>query len=274
MSVPQVNGKTFIITGAASGIGRQLAKGLVQKGARLLLADLNFEALQAAFRESEDLLLRQMDVTSETAWAELVATTVEAFGQLDYCVNNAGVIRPGFLLDSTPEHIRYHIEVNALGVMYGTHFAAKVMAQQGYGHIINMASLASIAPVQGLSLYSGSKFAVRGFSLAAGYELEDKGVCVSLLSPDLVHTNMLDVQLQYPEESALSFSGGAQPLTVEDVEQAFYEVLRQKPREYCLPASRGWLAKIGSAFPGLGAKIGKIVKKQGLKRIKKRYQKR
>jgi 3-oxoacyl-[acyl-carrier protein] reductase len=85
---------------------------------------------------------------------------------------------------------------------------------------------------------------------------------------------MLDVQLQYPEESALSFSGGAQPLTVQDVERAFYQVLRKKPREYCLPASRGWLAKIGSAFPGLGAKIGKIVRKQGLNRIKKRYQKR
>ncbi len=274
MPAAQVYGKSFIITGAASGIGRQLATGLAQQGARLLLADLNIETLQAAFSESDDLVLRQMDVTSEADWAELVETAVKAFGQLDYCVNNAGVIRPGFLLDSTPEHIRYHMEVNALGVMYGTHFAAKLMARQGHGHIINMASLASIAPVQGLSLYSGSKFAVRGFSLAAGYELEDKGVHVSLLSPDLVHTNMLDVQLQYPEESALSFSGGAQPLTVEEVEQAFYQVLRQKPREYCLPASHGWLAKIGSAFPGLGAKIGKIVKKQGLNRIKKRYQKR
>lgn len=273
MKTRAIKGKTFLITGAAGGIGHRIATGLAEQGARLMLADLDLGRLEAGFAGQEHVLLWPMDVRQEGDWREAVAAFLEAFGRLDYCVNNAGIIRPAFLLDSSPEQIRHHLEVNALGVMYGTLFAAQAMEQQGHGHIINMASLASVAPVQGLSLYSGAKFAVRGFSLAAGYELEAKGVYVSLLSPDLVRTPMLDLQLQHPEESALSFSGNKQPLSVEEVEQAFYEVLRRKPREYCLPAYRGWLAKVGSAFPGLGAKIGRFVKQKGLKRIEQLYQK-
>lgn len=274
MSTVQVKGKSFIITGAAGGIGKQLAKGLAEKGAYLLLADVDIDGLKAAFNESKQIKLLQMNVAQEDEWPPMVKLAVDTFGQLDYCVNNAGVIRPGFLLNSTPEDIKYHIEVNTLGVMYGTLFGAKAMEQQGHGHIINIASLAGIAPIQGLSLYSGSKFAVRGFSLAAGYELNAKGIHLSVISPDLVQTNMLDVQLQYPEESALSFSGGTQPLTVKDIERAFYKVLASKPREYCIPSGRGWLSKIGSAFPNLGAQIGKIVKRKGLKQIEKHYPKR
>ncbi len=273
MNTPELNGKTFLITGAGSGIGYRIATGLANQGARLMLTDLHLGQLQAEFAGHPQVRLRAMDVSQEADWREAVAEFLEAFGRLDYCVNNAGVLRPAFLLDSSPEQIRQHVQVNTLGVMYGTLFAAQAMAQQGGGHIINMASLASVAPVQGLSLYSGSKFAVRGFSLAAGYELEAKGVYVSLLSPDLVRTPMLDLQLQHPEESALSFSGNKQPLSVEEVEQAFYKVLRRKPREYCLPAYRGWLAKVGSALPGLGAKIGRFVKQKGLKRIEQLYQK-
>lgn len=72
MPAAQVKGKSFIITGAAGGIGRQLATGLSQKGARLVLTDLHLKELKRAFRESESLILRQMDVTSEAAWVELV----------------------------------------------------------------------------------------------------------------------------------------------------------------------------------------------------------
>ncbi|MEN0005831.1 MAG: SDR family oxidoreductase [Bacteroidota bacterium] len=260
--------KTFLLTGAANGIGRKLAEGLAQKGARLLLVDIDLEGLHQAFSESDTLLLRQLDVTQEADWERVLQETVERFGQLDYCVNNAGVIMPGFLTETPLEHIDFHLNVNAKGVMLGTMLAARMMVLQGQGHIINIASLAGIAPIQGISLYSASKFAVRGFGIAAHYELAAQGIHVSVICPDLVDTAMLTTQLQYPEESAMSFSGAAQALQVEDVERAFYRVLQKRPIEYCLPRSRGWLAKVGNAFPGLGALLVKRLQRKGLRRAR------
>ena len=107
----------------------------------------------------------------------------------------AGVLRVERVEDLQPESVALQLDVNTKGVILGTQAAAKVMVGQGRGHIINIASMAALAPVPGISVYSASKFAVRGFSLAAAQELEDRGVQVTVVCPDAVDTPMVDYQL-------------------------------------------------------------------------------
>jgi 3-oxoacyl-[acyl-carrier protein] reductase len=130
------------------------------------------------------------------------------------------------------------------------------------GHIVNFGSLASLAPAPGLCLYAASKFAVRGFSLAAGQEFEPHGVALSLVMPDAVQTPMLDLQVDYPE-AALTFSG-SKPLTVEDIERVLFEVvLPDKPLEIAIPFSRGLISKMALVAPGLMRRVGPLLSAKG-----------
>ncbi len=144
------------------------------------------------------------------------------------------------------------------GTVLGTRAAARRMVPAGKGHIVNFGSLASLAPVPGLCLYTASKFAVRGFSLAAATELARHGVAVTLVMPDAVQTPMLDLQLEY-EEAAMTFSGD-RPLTVEDIERVLVErVLPKRPMELTIPLSRGSLARFANAAPEMSRWLGAAV---------------
>jgi 3-oxoacyl-[acyl-carrier protein] reductase len=128
-----------------------------------------------------------------------------------------------------------------------------------------MASLAAHCPVPGLALYAASKFAVRGFSLAAALELRPRGVFVSIVCPDAVQTPMLDLQLEYPE-AALSFSG-PRPLTVQEVTRVIVEkVLPNRPLEVLIPRSRGALARAVSVWPGLALRLAPSMLRRGAAR--------
>jgi 3-oxoacyl-[acyl-carrier protein] reductase len=148
-------------------------------------------------------------------------------------------------------------------VIHGTRAAAAVMVAQRAGHIVNMGSLAALAPVPGISLYSASKFAVRGFSLAAAEELRPHGVFVTVVCPDAVRTPMLDLQVGY-KEAALTFSG-PRALTVEEIGDVILrDVLVRRPREAIVPRTRGWLAKLASLAPDLAAVLRPGLEKKGL----------
>ena len=147
------------------------------------------------------------------------------------------------------------------------------MIETGHGHIINIASLAGVAPISGIALYSTSKFAVRGFSLALAQELTPHGINVSVICPDAIQTPMLDLQEDY-DEAALTFSG-PKALTVEHIEDClFSHVIPHAPFEVTLPWHRGVLAKIGSAFPQISMRLSNSLRKQGRKAQQKRKEQR
>ncbi len=256
-----------IITGAASGIGRHFAETLLAKGYQLVLGDVNAEALQATFPiTGKPLLSSFLDVADPGSWEELVAATLDRFSRIDYLFNIAGVIRPGYVHEIDPADIDYHFEVNTKGLMIGTRLVAPVMIKQGNGHIINIASLAGVAPVAGIGLYSASKFAARAYSIAAAYELRPKGVYVSVLCPDLVDTPMLTKQLDY-EAAAMTFSGSHPPLSVQEIERALFRIMETRPVEMTIPAGRSRLAKLGNLLPGLGLRLTKRLQQKGLDRL-------
>ncbi len=264
---------TAIVTGAAGGIGAGLVDKLTARGIRVLATDLDKTALKERAAQGDwpedSVTLRTLDVTSAASWEETVANAVDEFGRLDLCFNVAGILLPGKVEDVAPEAVDLHIDVNTKGVIFGTRYAAAAMVDQGGGHIVNISSLAGIAPAPGLSLYAASKHAVRGFSISAALELREKGVYVTAICPDAVKTAMFDLQVEYPE-AALTFSGSG-PLTTDAVvDEICGHVLDKKPFELAVPRSRGWLAKLSNTFPDLALVMLPRVRKIGLANQAKR----
>jgi len=258
--------QVMVLTGCASGIGCHLATVLAAAGHQLLLTDINLSGLQDAARRHnwspDQVQLRQLDVSDAAAWADALDAAIERWGRIDVLMNIAGYLRPGLVHAQTADDVDRHIDINTKGTLYGTQAAAARMVPQRSGHIINIASMAGLAPVSGISLYTASKFAVRGFSLAMANELRPYGVAVSVVCPDAVRTPMLELQLDYPE-AALTFSG-SRPLEVTEIERLIIgHVLPRRPMEAILPRSRGWLAKLTSLMPGVSRRVLPILLKKG-----------
>ena len=219
-------------------------------------------AANAAGWNAAHVFLKALDVRDAAAWDRVVDFALAKAGGLDVLLNVAGYLRPGYIHETEASEVDRHIDVNTKGVILGTRAAARVMVPKGAGHIVNIASLAAIAPVPGLCLYSASKFAVRGFSLAVSQELGRFGVAVTTVCPDAVQTPMLDLQVDY-EEAALTFSGD-RVLTVDDVAQAILRALDERPMEVLIPMGRASLAKVVNAFPQIADRVKPLLRRKGL----------
>jgi 3-oxoacyl-[acyl-carrier protein] reductase len=260
----------MVLTGCASGIGRHLTGALARRGHQILATDLDEVALLAAAERegwsAESVVRRKLDVRSEVEWETVMEAAESELGGLDVLFNIAGFLNAAYVVDFTRRDLDLHLDVNAKGTMLGTRAAARRMIKARTGHIVNIGSLASLAPVPGLSLYSASKFAVRGFTLAAATELRPHGVAVTLIMPDAVETPMLEKQVDR-EEAALTFSGSAQPLTVEDIARLIIDrVLPEKPLEITIPQGRGLLARIANTAPEVAKALAPMLAKKGRKR--------
>ena len=261
-----LGGSTFLVTGAASGIGRALVTGLAARGARGLAADIDRDALErAASAEGwpPEVRRQRLDISSASSWQEAAVIFEEHFGsRLDLCCNVAGVLRPGHTPDLLDNDIELQIDVNFKGVVYGTRAAARLMIPHHRGHIVNIASLAALAPIPGLTIYSATKYAVRAFSLAAAEELRPHGIAVTVVCPDAVKTPMLDLQVGY-EEAALTFTAPRFLEAAEVVQLILGKVLEQRPLLVSLPKHRAFLARIADLFPSLARPIAGMLQKKG-----------
>ncbi len=238
----------IIITGAASGIGQHMAQVFSKRPYRLVVTDRNFDQLSMIFSASDHRLVLAHDISLPEKWQQVLDHTLEQFGRVDYLFNIAAIIEPGFIFNTNVGSIDQHMDINAKGTFYGMKIIGDQMVRQGSGHIINIASLAGVAPIYGISLYSASKYAVRGYSLAVAQELREKNVYCTVICPDLVDTPMLDLQLNYDKETALTFSGN-KTLSVSDIEKAILKAMRTRQLEICVPESRGYTAKIANFLP-------------------------
>lgn len=254
------------VTGAASGIGRATVTRLLATGQRVVATDVDLDRLREAQQEEgwdrSQCDLRRLDVRDASAWQAL-ATDVEATrGPVERLYLIAGVLRPGWGVDASEADYRFHFDVNVGGVVHGVSALGPRMRQRGRGHIIVVASLAGIAAIPGITLYSASKFAVRGFALALAQELRPHGVAVTVVCPDAVETPMLTLQETRPE-AALTFSAPRVLHADEIAEALVVRVVRDRPVELMLPTHRGLLAKAGAAFPALAARLERRLRASG-----------
>lgn len=264
--------KTYIVTGAASGIGLALCQRLLKQGEQVCACDINYETLKTLYAdhknasEGGNLMLQPLDVRSVEQWQQTVTKVLEQWSTIDVLCNVAGVLKVNWLTDVVlPDEVDLQFDVNVKGTIYGTQTVIEPMRNQGGGHVINIASVAALSPVPGLSLYSACKFAVRSYSLAASVELAEYGIAVTTVCPDAVQTPMLDIQKD-KEQAALTFSGN-RTLSVEEVVDAIVgPVLQKRPKEIMLPHSRGALAKVANIFPETSGRFIDIFQKQGRKR--------
>jgi NAD(P)-dependent dehydrogenase (short-subunit alcohol dehydrogenase family) len=188
--------KTAIITGGASGIGRALAEHLAAAGVEVVVADRQAapaEKVAAGIRQTGGLAVAaEIDVRSAERFGALVLETVERAGRLDYLFNNAGIAVGGEAREFEPADWDDVIDVNLRGVAHGVCAAYPVMIRQGFGHIVNTASMAGLTPVPMHISYTATKHAVVGLSMALRIEARRHGVQVSVLCPGAVRTPILD----------------------------------------------------------------------------------
>jgi len=186
--------KIAIVTGGASGIGRALGEELARRGAFVTLADVNGKLLEETAGSITEAGGRAkpavLDVADPEAVREFVDDTVAEYGRLDYIFNNAGVVVFGEAHNFSYEDWRRVIDTNLYGVVNGVVAAYAVMLKQGFGHIINTASLGGLVPATGLISYIASKYGVVGLSHALRSEAAGFGVRVSVVCPGFIDTPM------------------------------------------------------------------------------------
>jgi NAD(P)-dependent dehydrogenase (short-subunit alcohol dehydrogenase family) len=188
--------KVAIVTGGASGIGRALCLELGRQGATVVVADIDHQRAQhvmaSILAANGHARVQQLDVRHADQVQKVVDETISEIGQIDYMFNNAGIAMCGDMRDMGMEHFRPIVDINLWGVIHGTMAAYQAMARQGFGHIINTASLGGLIPEPMATAYVMTKHAVVGLSTSLRIEGADLGVKVSVVCPGFVKTHALD----------------------------------------------------------------------------------
>jgi NAD(P)-dependent dehydrogenase (short-subunit alcohol dehydrogenase family) len=190
----ELSGKVAIVTGGASGIGRATVEKFLDEGATVIIADIERERGEALAADcGAGALFRHTDVSDLDQVGALVSAAVERFGGLHIMVNNAGVsgtMHRSFLKDDLADFQRI-MAVNVLGVMAGTRDAARHMAANGGGSIINLTSIGGIQAGGGVMTYRASKAAVIHFTKSAAIELAYYDIRVNCIAPGNIPTPLL-----------------------------------------------------------------------------------
>lgn len=187
---------TAIVTGGASGIGRALAEELASRGCEVVLADRQMELAEevaSKIRASGNTAqAMKVDVIDYPAVEGLVQATIKRTGRLDYLFNNAGIAVGGSVDLYGIEDWNRVLDVNLRGVINGIQAAYRIMLAQGFGHIVNTASMAGLMPGPGNIVYTTTKHAVVGLSTSLRAEAASRGVRVSVICAGVIRTPILE----------------------------------------------------------------------------------
>lgn len=205
-------GKSGLVTGAASGMGRAMAEAFAAAGARVLAADVNRgggeETVAMIRKAGGDAHFLRTDVSSASEVAAMVGETVARFGRLDFAINNAAVeIGTGPLVECPDDIFDRLVAVNFKGVFLCLKHELRQMQQQGAGAIVNIASVNAFRPQPNQSVYTATKHAVLGLTRNAALEAAAYGVRVNAICPGAIETPMLEnslAQLPIPRAQVIS----------------------------------------------------------------------
>ena len=183
--------KTIAITGGARGIGYETAKELIGRGHRVAIGDVDEARVKEAADELGISAVAHLDVTDPDSFRAFLDMVEKKLGPLDVLINNAGIMPTGHAHEEDDAVTRRQVEINILGVIFGTKIALQRMLPRRAGHVINTASLAGELAMPGLATYCGTKFAVIGFTEAARQEYRKSGVQLSTVRPTFTNTELV-----------------------------------------------------------------------------------
>jgi len=187
-----LDGKVAIVTGGARGMGESAVRRLVAEGAKVVIADiLEVQGKQVAEELGDAARFTRLDVSDEDSWRDAVAFTLREFGTLDILINNAGILSFSLLRDMELADYMKLVNVNQVGVMLGMKHTIPALTKAGGGAIVNVSSVEGLGGGAGLSAYTATKFAVRGMTKAAAWEVGRKGIRVNSVHPGAIATPMV-----------------------------------------------------------------------------------
>ncbi len=202
----RLDGKVAIITGAARGMGEATARLFASEGANVVLTDVLEEEGQAV---ADDIgaaaRFIKHDVTSDDDWAAVVAAAKDDLGGIDALINNAGVVHFTPIEALSADDAQHVIGINTIGPMLGIKHVSPVMKAAGKGSIVNISSVDGLRGCNGLTVYTASKWALRGLTKSLAYELGTSGIRVNSVHPGGVDTPMGNSRDLPPEELNAAF---------------------------------------------------------------------
>jgi 3(or 17)beta-hydroxysteroid dehydrogenase len=187
-----MDGRVALITGGASGLGAEDARVLAREGARVVITDVQDDLGAAVAREIPGCLYLNHDVRDQARWREVVAETLRAFGRLDVLVNNAGLVRFGTIEELSYEDYRLQVDVMQGGMFLGCQAAIPHMSREGWGSIVNMASVAGLKGISAIPAYSAAKAGIIAMTRSIAIHCREQGyrIRVNSIAPGSIVTPM------------------------------------------------------------------------------------
>ena len=225
-----------LVTGGASGLGREIAVRFAQEGHRVCIADLNEARAQETIALIDntpgEAFFEKCDVTSPQDWARTLVAMDDVWAGTDILINNAGVASGGPFHWLSEQDWHWVMGINFYGVLYGCQAFAPAMIERKAGHIVNIASMAGVINPPGMSNYNVSKAAVISLSETLAVELKPHGIDVTCVCPSFFKTN-LGESLRTPDEGTRAAMNklmeNASELSAADIaDQIFQAVMAKK----------------------------------------------
>jgi NAD(P)-dependent dehydrogenase (short-subunit alcohol dehydrogenase family) len=183
--------KIWLVTGAARGMGVDIAAAALAAGHAVVATARNADAVTAALGDHDDVLAVPLDITDPASVDAAVAATVEQYGRIDVLVNNAGNFYAGYFEEVSPAQMRAQFETNLFGPMNVTRAVLPVMRRQRSGHVVTISSTAGLIGQEFVVTYAASKFGVEGWMESLRFDVEPFGIHTTIVEPGFFRTELL-----------------------------------------------------------------------------------
>jgi short-subunit dehydrogenase len=242
--------QVVLITGASSGIGRSLAMDLARLGAAVIGCARSKERLDQTLNEirsaGHSATMIPCDVGSRQQVQSMISQVLNEFGRVDILINNAGIGMRKPFVETPIETVEGIMRTNYLGMVYCTHAVLPSMIQRRSGHIVNISSVAGIIGLVNIAGYSGSKFAMNGFSESLYHEVKPYGIHVSLICPGPVRTDFTRAFAENPPLSPTRLM-----VEPEFISRVALRAIQEKRFEIVTPRSLALMCWVKQLLPGI-----------------------